>query len=412
MKKWAGVFSRILSLLMLLALMTHAGALDLSLARQAGLDSPEEWVPWLPDVADPSSEASVKHEGDALVFLVPDQTRQMSWRHSLRPVWLDFHRYLTVEYSAVGFSSEKVVPLIKVHTNPDSLRTVLNSGQIQADGGLHVQTIDLGSLASYAQIIGVIVHIEAHAETTATLVLKRLDFTDQPPGYVFPDVTPLPPAPVGFDLDISRTDTWRARPEWLGPSNISLDYSLESSAHSLIFRINDASRGMKWSHAAFAPIDTGKYNHVLMRYRCREIRPSGTDYALFLSGTGGEARPFYQESLLADGVWHDIAAPLGIPSVNQMAAQVQSNASGGAFLEIEYIRFTEGDPRIDLSCYTTLEAGWDGLTSGTAPFLTMNLEPYFNAEISQLLPRMSLNVPWFSTEEIHVGDLIPFRIKK
>jgi len=386
-------------------------AVDLSLGRRAVLDAPELWEEWRPGLTNPSDAAWVRVEGQASVFCVPDVGHEMNWKQSLRPVWLDFHHYLTIGYIATGISTQTVSPLVRLCTGLDAWNTALFTNQIQVDGAHHVQTIDLSFLlASSLQVSGVQIHLSANASTTATLTIDQFDFTDVTPGFEYPLPQSLPPAEVGFELDLTQVSSWKARPDWLSSSNISSDYSVSFTGNSLLFSVNDANKGMKWQNMSIGSQDTGTYNYVLMRYRCRNIKASTSNYAIWLSGSG-ESRPFYQADIIDDGAWRWGAAPISITSTNQMAIQVQSDVSGNAFIEIAKLQFVAGDPRIDLSYYTTLETGWDSLTSGTAGFSMIDLSTLFNAKADQLLPRMSLNVPWFSNEEISADNRIPFRIR-
>jgi hypothetical protein len=94
-----------------------------------------------------------------------------------------------------------------------------------------------------------------------------------------------------------------------------------------------------------------------------------------------------------------------------MALQVQSDAVGGAFLEIGSIAFVDSDPRNDLSYFTQLKEGWENLPGGTDGFVTLDLGNYYNARADQFLPRMGVNVSWFTDEEVAAEPYVPFRVE-
>ncbi|HOE63963.1 MAG TPA: DUF6259 domain-containing protein [Candidatus Sumerlaeota bacterium] len=405
-------FSKIIIAIIVFACGASATlALDLSLGRSVDLSNPDKWEKWLPAVSNPSSNAQVFKVGSGLCFRIPQGEKEMTWKYSLRPVWLDFHHYMTIKYTASGISSSPPFALIRVCINLDSWNTVQNSAGILADNAEHIKTIDLRSMTSALQVSGIQIHLVANAATTATLVINQIDFTDVPPGFEYPVAAPMPPAPVGFELNLSQTSSWKARPEWLSAPNASQNYSLAYTGKSLLLSVNDGSKGMKWTNNLIGNHNTETYNYILIKYRCRNIRASATDYAVWLSGAG-EARPFYQSDLKDDGAWHWDAAPIAIPSVSLMALQVQSDAAGMAFLEIAALRFTQGNPLTDISYFISLDEGWDNLTGGTEGFEMLDLEGIFNAKADQLLPRMSMNVPWFDREEISAEGKVPFKIKK
>jgi uncharacterized protein DUF6259 len=388
----------------------YTGEKDFSIGRRVNLNDPSRWIPWTSSLTFPSDEASIQSIGKTLEFAIPQTGKEMNWRQSIRPVWLDTHHYMTIKYSASGFSQEPNFRLVKLCPSANSWFSALISENIIVDGNTHTKTIDLRSRTSAVQIIGVEICLRTSQSDNASLIIEDFYFSDNIPGfqYATPD-DPLP-ASVGFELDLSATDSWEAKPDWLSPTNTSIDYSIQSTGTSLIFSVNDGKKGMKWFNSSMGSSDTESFPFIFIKYRCKNLQNSLSNYAIWLNGDGEESRPFYLADLMDDGLWHYAFSPVGISSVIQMAFQIQSDSSGKAFLEIADLSFMDGDPRSDLSFYTNLDTGWDNLTSGTEIFKFIDLKKKFNSSINQVLPRMQIQVPWFNTEKISSDNRIPFKI--
>jgi len=260
-------------------------AVDFGLGRKADLEDPSRWEPWLSTVSAPSASASVALAGQGIEFSVPESNKQMIWRQSLRPIWLDFHHYLTFSYRISGNLSSSIYSLLRLRTASESWFTVARSNGIVVDGQFHTLTIDLAGLTSAPQIVGVEVDLRSADGGGVSFGIDRMEFSDQPPGFEYPPVSEPEPTATGFELNVSSSSGWEAKPEWLSPSNVSTDYSIHSTDSSLICSVTDGSRGMKWRNISVGSQDTTTYPYVLMRYRCENIRPSGTDYALWLGGS-------------------------------------------------------------------------------------------------------------------------------
>ena len=383
-------------------------AVDPGMGRQATLCSAQSWEPTTSALTAPSPGASFHADSRGTTFTIPEPGREMTWQQSLRPAWLDYHRYMTLGYRASGLLPSTTSPLVRLRVGADTWITVLKAADIQADGTRHERTVDIRPLTTAQQVSGVQIHVLAGSDPATTLVVDQLDFTDQLPGFAFPPPTPAPPATSGYDLDVSTTAGWSAMPAWVG--NAATDHTLTATGTSLKFSVADSSKGMKWLKTPLGNLDITAYPYVAMRYRCRNMRASASDYALWLNGNV-QSRPFYLAGLTDDGGWHWAVAPAGLASVNQMAVQVQSDTSGDAWLEVSALRFMDRDPRTDLTYFAPVTEGWGSLAGGTAGFQMLDLTQLFNTDADQLLPRMALNVPWFAGEEV-VGDgQIPFRVR-
>jgi hypothetical protein len=389
-----------------LTLQSSPGA-DLSLGQQANLEDPSVWEEWPSGLANQSPGSYVETSGDGLRFVIPETGNQMIWRASLRPAWREFHHYLTVTYKTSGISATTFA-LLRLRTGPDSWFTAIPSSSFLTDGTTHTITIDYALITTAEQIVGVEIHLISNNSTGASFYMEQCDFTDQPPGYEFPLLPTPTPVLTGFELDVNQAAQWVAQPSWL--PNPATNPSVTSTGSSLLFAINEPGKGMKWRNNSIGTRDSATYPYVLMRYRCLNLQNSASSYAVYFSGTG-ESRPFYLADLLDDGLWRWAFAPVGIPMVNLMAVQVQNNYTSQAFLEIESLRFVNGDPRTDFSWFTNLKEGWDDLTSDTAFFNMVNLETSFNAKADQLLPRMGLDISWFKTSQLNADDRIPFQVK-
>lgn len=381
-----------------------------SLGRKADLSNPDNWILWSPTLENPSTGATVQKAVSGIEFDIPESGAEMRWRQSLRPAWMDFHRYLVITYKSSGLDNETPFTLLNLCYSANSWKPVFSSTDIISDRNRHTKIIDLQSITSVEQIIGAEIYLRSAGNSEASFKLEDLSFHDYLPGFPLPP--PPEPEPVTdcFTLGIEDATTWVAKPDWLGPENYSSDYAAYSSGSSLIFSVDDASRGMKWLYAFSTPCNTESHPYVILKYRCRNIYDSISGYAMWLSGTGGESRPLYLADLADDGHWRWAFAPLEISHVQNMAMQVQSTPAGNAFLEIGEMRFVDGDPRSDLSWFSSIETGWDDLTSGTAIFQQLDISGKFNSEANQLLPRMGIDVPWFMKEKVSCANLVPFKV--
>ena len=385
-----------------------ASGVDLSIGRKLDLDSTSPWEKWTAQLDPPSPNARLVSGGSYLSFTVPDANTEMLWRRSLRPAWLEFHHYMNLTYRASGVPSSPS-SLLALRTGGSSIFNVLSMGDVQNDGEIHELTIDIKTLTASPQLIGIDLFLEAGSAGNAEFIIERLDFTDHSPGFVFPTPTPFPPVNTGFDLDLSDTASWEAKPEWTG-SAAAGEYDLEFTGHSMLLTVGDPYKTMKWHNPSIGTQDTASYPYLLLNYRCRNLRYSKTDYAVWLRGVD-EARPLYQGDLVDDENWRWAFSPIGIDNADQMALQIRNAGDGEAFFEIGSLQFVDGDPRSDLSWFTPLHAGWNDLTSGTADFSFVDLTPHFNIRASQILPRMGYNVPWFREEKISVEKRVPFLVR-
>ena len=118
-------------------------AADLSVGQQAELDDPTCWERWPSGLGNPSAGAAVEPVAEGLTFTVPEATHEMVWRRALRPVWLDFHHYLTIRYRVTGLPAQESFPLLRLRTASESWFTVFTSFDLQWDGNVHTQTVDL-----------------------------------------------------------------------------------------------------------------------------------------------------------------------------------------------------------------------------------------------------------------------------
>ncbi|MBN1903107.1 hypothetical protein JW926_17430 [Candidatus Sumerlaeota bacterium] len=388
-------------------ILQTAPCVDLSLGRQANLVNPALWEKWPSGLANPSPGSYVEISGNGLRFAIPETAKEMIWRQSIRPAWRQYHHYLTITYQTTGISPTTFA-LVRLRTGYDAWFTAITSPSFISDGTTHTMTMNFSSVTSADQIVGVEIRLVSGGASGASFTMTQCDFTDHPPGYEFPPQPSPTPVSTGFELDVNQPAQWVPQPTWL--SNPATNPSVTSTGSSLLLAINEPGKGMKWRNNSIGSQDTATYPYVLMHYRAMNLQNSSSNYALYLSGAG-ESRPFYLADLLDDGLWHYGFAPVGISTVNLMALQVQNVSSPESFLEIESLKFVNGDPRADISWFTSLEEGWDELTSDTALFDMVNLEIFFNAKADQLLPRMDMNVSWFDTNQLNAIDLIPFQVK-
>jgi len=63
-------------------------------------------------------------------------------------------------------------------------------------------------------VVGIELRVRAESGSQATFVLEKLEIRDQPPGYLYPNPTPLPPVNMGFNLDVTNVANWQAKPDW------------------------------------------------------------------------------------------------------------------------------------------------------------------------------------------------------
>jgi hypothetical protein len=382
---------------------------DISIGRSAFLDDPSRWLSWTSVLGQPSPGATVQATPDGLVFHVPEPGHEMRWRHSLRPAWMDTHYYLTFDYRISGRIPDGVFPVLRLCTTWDSWFTAMLSTGLHADGNRHTAMVNLKALTAHPQIIGIEIALVSDASSSATLEIRELAFRDQLPDFRYPPASPPAPVATGFDLDRGAPAAFVPKPTWVDAARISGDYGVTADADSLFFSVRDSGKGMKWLNTAIGNHDTSAYSLLYVKYRCKNIRKSASDYAVFLAGNG-EARPLYLADLNDDGAWQYTLRPIAIPSVFQLAIQVQSDLGGNAFLEIGQLAFLDGDPRADLTYFVPVVEEWDGLASPTELFTFLDLTSHFNFPSDQLLPRMGISRPWFTADQLAADARIPFQV--
>ncbi len=383
---------------------------ELGIGRRIATDSISHWLNWPTSVLNPAENPFAEALPEGLRFNVMEYEKEAAWRSSLRPVWLDRHPWLILQYRLEGSLSDPPFAFLRLCSTSTRFVTVLTSEKLIADGQLHTASIDLRDYISSPQVIGVELQLRASSVSGTSVLIESLEFRDQPPGYFPPPPESAGIVNTGVEIDLASIDDWIARPEWMSPQNVSDNYTVDLGDEYVRFRVADSLKGMKWTRRLAGTRDIESFPYLLFDYKARNIQARSGDYAVYLNGPDGESRPLYQSSLIDDGAWHTAVVPAGVTSINQIAIQAQSEVSGESSLEIRQLAFADKDPRDDLTWYTSLTQGWDDLNAQIEDFQFIDLSDDFNGSSDRLIPLMDIDSKWFETERVTSNEQIPFEV--
>ncbi len=137
----------------------------------------------------------------------------------------------------------------------------------------------------------------------------------------------------GWRAECRDAAAWTRQPGWLG--NTSPSAGVKSDDGSLCFRVDESSRGMKWSLATPA-IALDETPWLVVRYRAENVDAHGADYFVYVNDhhPDRQLNPLRLCDVVADGRWHvaaiDLSTLTEAESVDGIAVQVQAGAAGKA----------------------------------------------------------------------------------
>ncbi|MCY2995716.1 MAG: DUF6259 domain-containing protein [Planctomycetota bacterium] len=137
----------------------------------------------------------------------------------------------------------------------------------------------------------------------------------------------------GWRADCRDAAAWTRQPGWLGNGSPTAVVKIDDGA--LCFRVDEPSRGMKWSLATPA-IALDETPWLVVRYRAENVDTHGTDYFVYVNDhrPTRQLSPLRLSDVVADGRWHvaaiDLSTLTEAESVDGIAVQVQAGAAGKA----------------------------------------------------------------------------------
>jgi len=210
-------------------------------------------------------------------------------------------------------------------------------------------------------------------------------------------------------VDISDAKQWIAHKDWLG--NATEEYNVRREDNALDFSVHEAGQGMKWSRNFPEPLDLTGMPYVVVDYRAEGISNFG-DYFLYMDvSVGDSTKGIYAVmpgDLEGDGRWRKAVAQIPNARLNWIAVQVQARTTT-AHIQIKSISFTSEKPIFSISNILELNNDWDQKILSSDTFDVIDLSPYYNANISDKLTQMGLDIQWFKSERI-TADGIPFKV--
>ncbi len=147
--------------------------------------------------------------------------------------------------------------------------------------------------------------------------------------------------------DCRDPNVWTAQPDWL--SNASSAASATRDGETLVFRVPEPGRGMKWS-LSLPTVSLEATPWLTIRYRAEQLANHGTDYLVFVDDhvSRRQLNAVRLGDAITDGQWHVVAVDLSLltdaEAIDALALQVQAPAQSEAALWVDWISLTERPP--------------------------------------------------------------------
>lgn len=373
---------------------THA-AVDLTGGEwREEFQSVQEWsahTSWLPN---PSDAANVTTDEDVACFSVDEPCKGMKWSHAITPVWLPEAPYLVVKYRAERCDAKSANDnFVYLADGSDKECHAFRLSDVVVDGKWHTIAVDAPGVAADETVDLIAVQVQASAEGNARLWVDYIKFVPSLPKdsvEIRREALPLAEQP-DWVADLKKS-VWQPHPDWLGNPTDRGEALITDEGIRL--RVNEPSRGMKWSWDMSSPVTPVGYRYVVMRYRARQVRPF-SDYALAVIGKArGDGMDYAcaipPNTILADGRWHSVAVELRevlskLKSIGAFALQVQSGDQSPAELVVSSITFSNQCPEPTLSEFIDVRAG-----AGFDDFKPVNIAPSCNDCLERFLQHLHL----------------------
>lgn len=393
--------------------VTLAAAALCALAQAADLprlpldfDGPEVW--WTPKPSFQSTPAQDPHisvADGAVTLAVHEPDLSMKFELRVRPFDTEVNAYLAFRYRAENLAGGYA---IWVFDGSQAGREILNTGKLTRDGQWHVAAIDLWAAGAVGSVRSLLTDVRCR-EQPAYISFDRIWLADTAPegADVFPEAGP---PEESYTLEAEDLGPLIHQPDWL--ANPTEDFEVERGDDTVALRVNQPAGGMKWSAALPEPVDLSVYQYAAIRYRARDIGPSG-DYCVWLgSEAGGQptehAVPLRLPDVSDDGYWHVATGivPETFTAVS-VALQVQS-ADGEGEVVLDWVRFSERKPMVAAEDKLAYDAGWGGSRLPAGSFDAVDLAAYGNTSMAAHLRAQGLN-SWLEPGRITVLGA-PFEI--
>ena len=238
---------------------------------------------WL---SNPSSTASVGSDGQVGCFRVDEARRGMKWSCPVPQVALEETPWLVVRYRAENLQAQGGNYLVYLDDHVAGRQLcALRLSDAEADGRWHVVAVDVASLTSAPAVDAMAVQVQANAAGGARLWVDWLAFLEAPPkGARVIDRADRPPLAAKPDWSAPLAKAaWVHHDDWLGNPAAKGGHGVETTDGTVVFRVRQPTRGMKWSWALPEPVGLEGRRYVAMRYRATGLSAVG-DYALCVLG--------------------------------------------------------------------------------------------------------------------------------
>lgn len=372
------------------------------------LDFDGDEVLWVANPTFQSTPAQDPHlsVADGAVTLAVDEPGlSMKFELKLRPFDTEVNSYLAFRYRAENLAGGYA---IWVYDGSQGGLEILNTGKLTCDGQWHVVAIDLWAAGAVGSVRSLLTDVRCR-EQPAHISFDRIWLPDTAPdgADVFPEA--IPPE-QSYTLEAEDLGPLTHQPDWL--ANPTEAFEVERGDDTVALRVNEPGAGMKWSADLPEPVDLSAYTYVAIRYRARDIGPSG-DYCVWLgSEAGGQptenAVPLRLPDVSDDGYWHVAMAmvPETFTAVS-VALQVQSGGGEGEVV-LDWLRFSQRKPMVAAEDKLAFEPGWDGSRLPAGSFGTADLAAHGNTSMAAHLRAQGLE-SWLAPGRITVLG-IPFEI--
>ena len=329
-----------------LPILAQAGDLD-DLCWTQQFTQADPWTSQPKWLSSSSPTASVTSDGTEICFTVNEPGLGMKWSAPLPAVSLTEQPYLVLRYRAENLNIASTDYLLHLDDqDPGHQLHAIRLCDAHADGQWHTAAVDMSTLTSADAVVAMAVQVQANRQGKGRLWLQWLSFRDDPPEDAT-IIQRVPAAPSKPDWTAPLASMkWNPRNTWLSDPADDGTFRVEQAADRVLFRVNEPSRGMKWSADLPESFSLEGHRYLSIRYRARQLSRHG-DYTLCGLGKPRPGGPSFLPvvscvELIDDGHWHTLDVDVRrvakqLPLITGIAMQVQA-AGPEASLQVSDIR--------------------------------------------------------------------------
>lgn len=361
---------------------------------------------WLSNDSDSPSAST---DGQVAEFRVPEPNRGMKWSTSLGPLLIADTPFLLVRYRAKNLKTRSDDYLVHLDDGEPGQLNALRLRDVKDDGRWHVAAVDLPELTDAEQITGLAVQVQAGSEGSAALWFDWIRFAVTVPSDVeWPRGAPDRNGVSKWPAPLAQS-TWNQQPSWLNNPASPEQCAARKEADRLVFRVEPAERGMKWSWQLAEPVELKGHRYVSLRCRASGMKP-WSDYLVAALGKRANGEAAYTtlvpvQALSGSARWQTVNVDLRqaaeeLATVETIAVQVQA-AEPNAMLQISHLQLASAVEPTRLADVLPWKPGATG--DGLAP---VSIADEATADGDDWVAHLTMD-RWFNEQEVTIEGL-PF----